>query len=61
MKEWMEQIELEKEKLNRLGTESLANGIPLSKNDAIQAQSRKLDELIVQLHRKSKLKQQSRG
>lgn len=60
MKEWIEQIEMEKQKqkqkLHRLGTESLAQGISLSANDALQAQSRKVDELIVQLHRKSEFK-----
>lgn len=59
MKEWAEQIEMEKQKLNRLGTESLAQGIPLSENDALQTQSRKVDELIVQLHKKSEYKQKS--
>ncbi|MEK0314860.1 aspartyl-phosphate phosphatase Spo0E family protein [Cohnella sp. 56] len=56
MKEWTEQIEMEKQKLNRLGAESLAQGIPLSENDALQAQSRKVDELIVRLHGKSAYK-----
>ncbi|TNJ59074.1 aspartyl-phosphate phosphatase Spo0E family protein [Paenibacillus hemerocallicola] len=52
MKNWVEQFEDEKRKLNQLGNESLENGIPLFENDAVQAQSRKVDELIVQLHRR---------
>lgn len=53
MKKWAERLEYEKEKLNQLGNESLANGIQLYENDALQAQSRKVDELIVQLYRRN--------
>lgn len=59
MKNWVEQFEYEEKKLNQLGKESLANGIPLYANDALQAQSRKVDELIVQFHRIAGLRQQS--
>ncbi|WP_245954946.1 aspartyl-phosphate phosphatase Spo0E family protein [Paenibacillus flagellatus] len=38
--------------MNELEKESLEQGIPLFENEAVQAQSRKVDELIVQLHRK---------
>jgi hypothetical protein len=46
------QLEEERRKLNELGKKSLEQGIPLFKNEAVQAQSRKVDELIVHLHRK---------
>ncbi|MBB6690759.1 aspartyl-phosphate phosphatase Spo0E family protein [Cohnella xylanilytica] len=46
------QLEEERRKLNELGKKSLEHGIPLYENEAVQAQSRKVDELIVQLHRK---------
>lgn len=45
-------LEAERQKLNELGRKSFEQGIPLFKNEAVQAQSRKLDELIVQLHQK---------
>ncbi|MGM1049830.1 MAG: aspartyl-phosphate phosphatase Spo0E family protein [Bacillota bacterium] len=45
-------LEEEKQKLNELGCKSLEQGIPLFQNDALQAQSRKVDELIVQLQRR---------
>lgn len=48
----LHQYEDEKRKLNELGCQSLEQGIPLYKNEAVQAQSRKVDELIVQFHRK---------
>ncbi|WP_055109475.1 hypothetical protein [Paenibacillus ihumii] len=59
MKILLSSLEVEKQKLNQLGNESLANGIPLFKNNALQAQSRKVDELIVQLHKQSGLKRRS--
>lgn len=48
----LHQYEEEKRKLNELGRRSLEQGIPLYMNEAVQAQSRKVDELIVQLHKK---------
>lgn len=60
MKNWFEQLEQEKQKLNQLGNESLANGIPLHANDTLLSQSRKVDELIVVLQqRRPGRKQQS--
>lgn len=60
MKNWFEQLEQEKQKLNQLGNESLANGIPLYANDTLLSQSRKVDELIVVLQqRRPGRKQQS--
>lgn len=45
-------FEEEKKKLNELGHNSLEQGIPLFENEAVQAQSRKVDELILRLHQK---------
>lgn len=59
MKEWDEQYENEIQKLNQLGNESLVRGIPLFANDALQAQSMKVDEMIVQLHMRLGFKQSS--
>lgn len=42
--------EEEKRKLNELGQKSLEQGIPLSSNEAVQAQSRKMDELINRMY-----------
>lgn len=42
--------EEEKRKLNELGQRSLEQGIPLSSNEALQAQSRRVDELINQMY-----------
>lgn len=46
------QLEEERRRLNELGGKSLEQRIPLFKNEAVQAQSRKVDELVVQLNRK---------
>ncbi|SFA75436.1 hypothetical protein SAMN05216312_101296 [Cohnella sp. OV330] len=48
----LHQYEEEKRKLNEVGRRSLEQGIPLYMNEAVQAQSRKVDELIVQLHKR---------
>ncbi|AIQ45045.1 hypothetical protein R70723_03340 [Paenibacillus sp. FSL R7-0273] len=42
--------EEEKRKLNELGQRSLEQGVPLSGNEAVQAQSRKVDEIINQMY-----------
>lgn len=42
----MQKFEEEKRKLNELGHQSLEQGIPLSDNEAVQTQSRKLDEMV---------------
>lgn len=55
----LHQYEKEKRKLNELGRRSLEQGIPLYGNEAVQAQSRRVDELIVQLH-KNKTERQKR-
>jgi hypothetical protein len=46
----MRKYEEEKHKLNELGQQSLEQGIPLSSNEAVQAQSRKVDELINRMY-----------
>lgn len=52
MKRLLAQLEAERRKLNELGIESLEQGIPLAENKAVQAQSRKIDQLIAGLHKK---------
>jgi hypothetical protein len=42
--------EEEKRKLNELGQKSLEQGIPLSSNEAVQVQSRKVDEIINRMY-----------
>lgn len=44
------QLEAERRKLNEMGEQSLAQGIPLPENEAVQAQSRKVDECIARVH-----------
>ncbi|WP_027364642.1 hypothetical protein [Desulfotruncus alcoholivorax] len=44
-----EELEKEKEKLNRLGEEALKNGIPLTQDEAFMAQNRKVDALVVKV------------
>lgn len=44
-----EELEKEKEKLNRLAEEALKNGIPLTQDEAFMAQNRKVDALIVKI------------
>lgn len=48
--ELMHKYEKEKTKLNELGQESLAKGIPLSANETVLAQSRKVDELVTRFY-----------
>ncbi|OKP74436.1 hypothetical protein A3842_20790 [Paenibacillus sp. P3E] len=50
MQHLMQKYEEEKHKLNELGQKSLDQGIPLSSNEAVQAQSRKVDELINRIY-----------
>lgn len=53
MNRLLAQLEAERRKLNELGIESLEQGVPLAENKAVQAQSRKIDQLIVRLHEKN--------
>ncbi len=52
MKRLLAQLEEERRKLNELGIESLEKGIPLAENQSVQAQSRKIDQLIGRLLKK---------
>ena len=53
-------LEKEKEKLNKLVDEALKNGTPLMQDEALAAQNRKVDELVVKIqsekewHRKNR-------
>ena len=49
-----EMLEKEKIKLNRLADEALKNGTPIIENEAVIAQSRKVDALVVKIQRKKK-------
>ncbi|WNS41514.1 hypothetical protein [Paenibacillus sp. MMS20-IR301] len=50
MQHLSQKYEEEKRKLNELGQRSLEQGVPLSGNEAVQAQSRKVDEIINQMY-----------
>jgi hypothetical protein len=52
MKKLLYKFEEEKRRLNELGQNSLERGIPLGQNEAVQAQSRKVDELVVRFHQR---------
>ncbi|PRX69847.1 hypothetical protein B0G52_112207 [Cohnella sp. SGD-V74] len=52
MKDLMREYEEEKTKLNELGLKSLEQGIPLGVNEEVQAQSRKVDELVIRFYLK---------
>ncbi|MNB81974.1 hypothetical protein D3C75_287730 [compost metagenome] len=51
MRHLSQKYEEEKRKLNELGQRSLEQGVPLSGNEAVQAQSRMVDELIVLMYK----------
>jgi len=44
-----EELEKEKEELNRLAEEALKNGILLTQDEAFMAQNRKVDALVVKV------------
>ncbi|AIQ50668.1 hypothetical protein [Paenibacillus sp. FSL R7-0331] len=50
MQHLSQKCEEEKRKLNELGQRSLEQGVPLSCNEAVQAQSHKVDEIINQMY-----------
>lgn len=52
MKKLQYKFEEEKRRLNELGQKSLELGIPLGQNEAVQVQSRKVDELVVRIHQR---------
>lgn len=47
-------LEKEKRKLSEMGLRSFEQGIPLYQNSALQTQSKKVDQLIVQLYAKGR-------
>lgn len=58
-----EQLAIEKEKLDRLAGEALRNDVPLSQDQAVMVQNRKVDELVIRLqlrlqHQKNKRRKQ---
>lgn len=46
-----EELEMEKEKLSRLVGEALKNGTPIIQDEAVMAQNRKVDTLVVRIQR----------
>lgn len=46
-----EKLEKEKGKLDRLLDEALKNGIPIAQDEAVIAQNRKIDTLVVRMQR----------
>ncbi len=46
-----EELEMEKEKLCRLVGEALKNGTPIIQDEAVMAQNRKVDTLVVRIQR----------
>lgn len=58
-----EKMEKEKEKLCRLVDEALRNGIPLTQDEAVMEQNRKVDVLVVKIQKeigRHRKKQQER-
>ncbi|KFN08211.1 hypothetical protein [Paenibacillus macerans] len=51
MDDLVRKLEKEMQKLNELGEKSLMQSIPLSDNQEVQEQSRRVDELMVQYQR----------
>lgn len=47
-------LDIERQKLNRLGDESVQKGIFFFENEALQAQSRKVDEIIIQIYKEER-------
>lgn len=48
-----ENLNTEREKLNRLAGEAMKRGIPLNQDEAFMEQNRKVDELVVRIQRKN--------
>ncbi|MNW45033.1 hypothetical protein D3C74_222850 [compost metagenome] len=59
MNTFLSALEEEKRKLNELGHKTIEQGTPLFKNKTLQAQSRKVDELIIQFQKQVGCKQRS--
>lgn len=47
-------LDIERQKLNQLGDESVQKGILFFENEALQAQSRKVDEIIIQIYKEER-------
>ncbi|MNJ67404.1 hypothetical protein D3C77_635750 [compost metagenome] len=47
-------LDIERQKLNLLGNESVQKGILFFENEALQAQSRKVDEIIIQIYKEER-------
>lgn len=47
-----EKLEKEKEKLNKLGSEVLKRGIPLTQDDEFMAQNLKVDVLVAKIQKR---------
>lgn len=54
-----EELEIEKEKLIRLVDEALENGTPLAQDEAVIAQNRKVDVLVVKLQKENERKRKN--
>ena len=48
---YVENLEIEREKLNRLADEDMKKGIPLNQDKTFMEQNRKVDELVVRIQR----------
>lgn len=46
-----ENLETEREKLNKLADEAMKKGIPLNQDEAFMEQNRKVDKLVVRIQR----------
>lgn len=49
------ELENEKEKLNKLVDEALNKGIPITQDEAVIAQNRKVDVLVVKIQKEKEL------
>jgi len=55
-----EELEKEKEKLSKLVDEALKKDIPLSQDEAVIAQSRKIDALVVKIQKEKERRRKTR-
>jgi hypothetical protein len=54
------ELEKEKEKLSKLAEEALKNNIPLPQDEAVMAQSRKIDALVVKIQKEKEKRRKAR-
>ncbi|SCY80423.1 hypothetical protein [Alkaliphilus peptidifermentans] len=57
---YQEELEKEKEKLERLVGEALKNGTPIIQDEAIMTQNRKVDVLVVKIQREKERQKEER-